>query len=70
MDRGSSYGAADKAKDGGCFTKEQCAELAKKIMELYDTNKDGYLEPAEVANMLSDSQRAKNRAYNPSQEAV
>ena len=62
----SSYNIGDKSKDGGCFTKDQCAELAKKIMDLYDTNKDGYLDPADIAAILSDGQRAKNRSYNPS----
>jgi len=68
MDRPSlsSYNVGDKVQFGGCFTKEQCVHLGKKLMDLYDGNKDGYLEAAEVGLMISDAYRAMNRSFNPS----
>jgi hypothetical protein len=72
MDRPSlsSYQISDKVQFGGCFTKEQCVALGKKIMELYDGNKDGYLEGSELGFIISDAYRAMNRSFNPSQAVI
>lgn len=39
-------------------------------MELYDGNKDGYLEQTEIGFMISDAYRAMNRSYNPTPNVV
>ena len=67
MDRPSlsSYVVGDKVQFGGCFTKEQCVNLGKRLMELYDSNKDGYLEGNEIGLMMSDAYRAVNKSFNP-----
>jgi Ca2+-binding EF-hand superfamily protein len=37
-------------------------------MELYDTNKNGYIEAAEVASIMSDGYRAQNKVFNPNEQ--
>lgn len=39
-------------------------------MELYDSNKDGYIESNEIAMMLSDAYRAMNKGFNPTSQDV
>lgn len=50
---------------GGIYEPEKCKEIAKKVMELYDGNKDGYIEPSEIGYMLSDAYRGMNKGFNP-----
>lgn len=63
--RSSAYQISDKVNFGGIFEAEKCKEIAKKVMELYDGNKDGYIETNEIANMLSDAYRGMNKGFNP-----
>lgn len=39
-------------------------------MELYDANKDGYIEPSEIGMMLSDAYRGMNKGFNPTQADI
>ena len=63
--RYSHYQISDKVQFGGCFEPEKCKEIAKKVMELYDGNKDGYIDQFEVGFMLSDAYRSMNKGFNP-----
>jgi hypothetical protein len=44
---------------------EQCKQLAVKVMQLYDSNGDGYVDSFEIGYMLSDCYRAMNKGFNP-----
>ncbi|CAK60611.1 unnamed protein product (macronuclear) [Paramecium tetraurelia] len=55
----------DSVKAGGLFSPEQCEQLSKKILDLFDENKDGQLDLFDVSQMLQDCYRAMNKSYNP-----
>ncbi|CAD8046223.1 unnamed protein product [Paramecium sonneborni] len=59
------YQMTDSVKAGGLFSPEQCEQLAKKILSLYDENKDGQLDLLDVSQMQQDCYRAMNKNYNP-----
>lgn len=63
--RSSGYQITDRVQFGGVFEADKCKEIAKKVMELYDGNKDGYLDPNEIGFMLSDAYRSMNKGFNP-----
>ena len=44
---------------------DQCRTLAQKVMQLYDSNNDGYVDSFEIGYMLSDCYRAMNKGFNP-----
>ncbi|CAD8142665.1 unnamed protein product [Paramecium octaurelia] len=59
------YQMTDSVKAGGLFSPEQCEELSKKILDLFDENKDGQLDLLDVSQMQQDCYRAMNKSYNP-----
>ncbi|CAD8131968.1 unnamed protein product [Paramecium pentaurelia] len=59
------YQMTDSVKAGGLFSPQQCEQLAKKILDLYDENKDGQLDLLDVSQMQQDCYRAMNKNYNP-----
>ena len=44
---------------------QQCRELAKKIMSVYDGDGNGTLDSFEIGYMQSDCYRAMNKGFNP-----
>ncbi|CAK94890.1 unnamed protein product (macronuclear) [Paramecium tetraurelia] len=68
--RSSGYQLSDRVQFGGVFEPEKCKQIAKQVMELYDANKDGYIEQNEIAMMLSDAYRAMNKGFNPTSQDV
>lgn len=44
---------------------EKCKVLAKKILNLYDGDGNGYVDSFEVGYMQSDCYRAMNKGFNP-----
>ncbi|CAD8064415.1 unnamed protein product [Paramecium primaurelia] len=68
--RNSGYQLSDRVQFGGIFEPEKCKQIAKQVMELYDSNKDGYIEQNEIAMMLSDAYRAMNKGFNPNSQDV
>ncbi|KAM3144417.1 hypothetical protein pb186bvf_003581 [Paramecium bursaria] len=63
--RSSGYQISDRCQFGGVFEPEKCKEIAKKVMELYDSNKDGFIDSNDVASMLADAYRAMNKGFQP-----
>lgn len=61
----SHYQITDKVNFGGLMDSEQCKALARKVMNLYDSNGDGYVDSFEIGYMLSDVYRAMNKGFNP-----
>lgn len=44
----SALKVSDNVQFGGIMTKEECKELAKKIMSIYDGDQNGTLDSFEV----------------------
>ncbi len=44
---------------------EQCKSLAQKIINMYDQDRDGFVDTFELGYMLSDVYRAMNKGFNP-----
>jgi hypothetical protein len=53
-----------KVHGGGILDAPQCKELAKKIIEFYDSDKDGFLNINDILAIMSDSYRATNKKSN------
>lgn len=47
------------------MTPEECRELARKIMRVYDGDGNGTLDSFEIGYMQSDCYRAMNKGFNP-----
>jgi Ca2+-binding EF-hand superfamily protein len=59
-------------ENGGLFSKEMCQRIARyhnhsfrKVMEMYDENKDGVIETITAGKMLMDLYRAMNKDFHP-----
>lgn len=61
----SHYQLSDKVDFGGIMTPEECRELARKIMRVYDGDGNGTLDSFEIGYMQSDCYRAMNKGFNP-----
>lgn len=47
------------------MNKEECKALARKIMNVYDGDRNGTLDSFEVGYIQSDCYRAMNKEFNP-----
>ena len=52
-------------ENGGLFGRDQCRQIARKLVEAYDGNNDGIVDSIEVGKMLCDCYRAMNRQFQP-----
>jgi Ca2+-binding EF-hand superfamily protein len=52
-------------ESGGLFSREQCRQVARKMIEYYDGNNDGIVDSIEMGKMLVDCYRGMNRQYQP-----
>lgn len=57
-------------KFGGVFEAADIKALALKIMELYDTDKSGFIRSSDIGCLITDSYRAQNRSFNPTQQDI
>jgi Ca2+-binding EF-hand superfamily protein len=53
---------------GGLYTREECRQLARRIIEAYDGNKDGKVDTLEMRKMLVDCYRGMKTSISPSAE--
>ena len=61
----SHYQISDKVENGGLMDSQACKDLAGQVMQLYDSNGDGYIDSIEIGYMMSDCYRAMNKGFNP-----
>ncbi|CAD8046959.1 unnamed protein product [Paramecium sonneborni] len=54
----------------GLMNRDQCMELAKKIMKLYDSDQNNLMEVKDAGNLQSDCYKAINLDFNPSQSDI
>ncbi|CAK72667.1 unnamed protein product (macronuclear) [Paramecium tetraurelia] len=54
----------------GLMNRDQCKQLAQKIMKLYDQDKNDLMEVKDAGNLQSDCYKAINLDFSPSQNDI
>ncbi|CAD8054221.1 unnamed protein product [Paramecium sonneborni] len=54
----------------GLMNRDQCMQLAQKIMKLYDSDQNSLMEVKDAGNLQSDCYKAINLDFNPSQNDI
>lgn len=61
---------ASRLAFGGITDIEGARQIARRIFETYDRDRNGLLDSIEVAPMMVDAYRAMNKGFNPSKADV
>jgi hypothetical protein len=63
--RSTKFQLAENSSFGGLFDEQRCREIASKVMNLYDGNKDGLIDNMEIGTMLQDCYKAMRKDFRP-----
>ena len=62
----STLNLGDRILNGGITTLDGSRKIAKRLMDLYDIKKLGYLTTLEVNQIMIDLYRCQNKVFYPS----